>query len=301
MGAFIRLYLQRAGRRLAPIYLAGESYGGFRAALLSRRLQADSGISVSGTILVSPALEMSLLRGDDFEPLRWALGLPSMAAVNLAPAGGDGPGVPSRKGSPMPSGSRMATYLQALAGGLVSGAEASSQGRGPPRPGCPLPLVERRYARIPTGLFIKEFARGEGASSAAMTASISAPDPKPGSESASGPDPVLAPVGAALTSAFVQYVREELGYRTDVTYRVLNEEVNRKWDYGTSPTRQGFAGALEDLQEARSVNPTDARPRRARLHGSRHALSRVALPDQPAAAARAEPSLSGSRPTRAGT
>jgi carboxypeptidase C (cathepsin A) len=253
MGAFIRLYLQRAGRRLAPIYLAGESYGGFRAALLSRRLQADSGISVSGAILVSPALEMSLLRGDDFEPLRWALGLPSMAAVNLARQGVTGRGALEER---LGEAERfaMTTYLQALAGGLVSGSETSAKDVAR-LIGLPLALVERRYARIPTGLFIKEFARSEGRVLSRYDGLISAPDPKPGSEWSSGPDPVLAPVGAALTSTFVQYVREELGYRTDVTYRVLNEEVNRRWDYGTSPTRQGYAGALDDLQEARSVNP----------------------------------------------
>jgi carboxypeptidase C (cathepsin A) len=28
-----------------------------------------------------------------------------------------------------------------------------------------------------------------------------------------------------------------------------------RWDFGTSPNRQGFAGALEDLQSARAHNP----------------------------------------------
>src|SRR6185369_17333605 len=33
LSAFIRLYLQKEGRRLSPVYLVGESYGGFRVAL----------------------------------------------------------------------------------------------------------------------------------------------------------------------------------------------------------------------------------------------------------------------------
>jgi carboxypeptidase C (cathepsin A) len=56
------------------------------------------------------------------------------------------------------------------------------------------------------------------------------------------------------TSAFVQYAQDELGYKTESTYRLLNREVRPKWDFGTSPTRQGYAGVLDDLQDARATN-----------------------------------------------
>ena len=49
---FVSLYLARNGRELAPVYLAGESYGGFRAALLSDRLLAK-GAQVKGAIMIS--------------------------------------------------------------------------------------------------------------------------------------------------------------------------------------------------------------------------------------------------------
>ena len=253
MSAFVRLYLQRAGRRLSPVYLAGESYGGFRAALLTRRLQSDGGVAVSGAILISPALEMSLLRGDDFEPLRWALGLPSMAAVNLERQGVSGSKALKERLADVERYA-LGPYISALAGGLVSGSAATSAEIAR-LTGLPLPLVERRFGRISASVFMKEFDRAKGRVLSRYDGLIGAPDPNPASEQPSGPDAVLDPVGAALTSAFVQYVREELGYRTDVTYRILNEEVNRKWDYGSSPTRQGFAGALDDLQAARAVNP----------------------------------------------
>src|SRR5690606_22514951 len=83
MGAFIRLYLNQAGRTGSPIYLVGESYGGFRAALLARTLQEDAGISPSGIVLVSPALDFSYVYGDENNPLHWALSLPAMAAAKL--------------------------------------------------------------------------------------------------------------------------------------------------------------------------------------------------------------------------
>ena len=37
---------------------------------------------------------------------------------------------------------------------------------------------------------------------------------------------------------------------------MLNSEVNRRWDYGTSPTRQGYAGSIGELQEARALDPS---------------------------------------------
>ena len=58
-----------------------------------------------------------------------------------------------------------------------------------------------------------------------------------------------------LTSAFVDYVRDELNFRTDISYRLLNGEVSRNWDFGTSSTRQGYAGVMDDLQQARVLNP----------------------------------------------
>ena len=84
---FIRLYLTDAGRLASPVFLAGESYGGFRVATITRALQKTSGISPSGLVLISPALEFALLNGEDYDPLPWALGLPSLAAVNLESKG----------------------------------------------------------------------------------------------------------------------------------------------------------------------------------------------------------------------
>lgn len=253
MGAFIRLYLQTSGRRLSPVFLAGESYGGFRAALLANRLQGDSGVAVSGAILISPALEFSLIQGDDFEPLHWALQLPSMAAVNL-----DRQGVTGRTmlADRLKEAETFAIdrYLPALAGGLESGGRRVSADVAR-LTGLSPDFVERRFGRVSTNAFIKEFDRADRRVLSRYDGLISGPDPAPEATSLSGPDPVLDRAGPALTSAFVHYVREELGFRTDVTYRVLNEDINRKWDFGTTPTRQGFAGVLSDLQQARAGNP----------------------------------------------
>src|SRR5438445_6833113 len=159
IGAFIRLYLAQNGRTGSPLFLAGESYGGFRAALLARTLQEDIGISPNGIVLISPALEFMLVQPDEFEPLHWALELPSLAAVRLRAEGISGDAL--REKLAEVERYALGDYLTALASGLEQGGRLASK-RVADITGLPLDLVQRNSARIPTGLFAREFARANG-------------------------------------------------------------------------------------------------------------------------------------------
>ena len=121
--------------------------------------------------------------------------------------------------------------------------------------GLPLDLVERQNARIAPYLFIKEFDRAHGQVLSRYDGSVSGPDPNPESSSPNGPDPVLDSTAPLWTSAFVAYAQDELNFKTDASYRLLNREVRNKWDFGTSPTHQGYAGVLDEIEEARALNP----------------------------------------------
>lgn len=252
MGAFIRLYLQNANRTASPVYLAGESYGGFRAALLAKTLQEDVGISPSGIVLISPALDFSFIYGDDNKPLKWALTLPSMAAVNLESKGVHGNQLKDELGKV--EHYALSDYLVALASGLKQGGAATSK-KVAEFTGLPLDLVERHFARIPVRVFAKAFDRASGRVASLYDANLTAPDIAPETDRLVTPDPVLDRSIPVITSAFVHYIRDELHYRTDMSYRLLNTRVNKAWDYGTSSSRQGYADVMDDLQEARALNP----------------------------------------------
>ena len=249
---FIRLYLTDAARLASPVFLTGESYGGFRVATITRALQKTGGISPSGLILVSPALEFALLSGEDYDPLPWALGLPSFAAVNLESRGITGREVLAEA---LREAERYALtdYLVALASGAVEGSERASDTVAR-LTGLSPEIVRRHFARIPPSVFIKEFDRAGGQVLSRYDGSVGGPDPNPASAWPHGPDPVLDATVPLWTGAFVQYAQEELGYKTDMTYRLLNREVRGKWDFGTRPTRQGYAGVLGDIQDARAAN-----------------------------------------------
>jgi carboxypeptidase C (cathepsin A) len=252
MGAFIRLYLAQTGRLRSPVFLAGESYGGFRAALLARTLQRDAGISPKGIVLISPALEFMLVRPDEFDLLHLALELPSLAAVRLQREGVTGPALQKR----LVDVERFALgdYLVSLTSGLEPGGRLASE-RVAEFTGLPLDLVRRAFARISTSLFAKEFARSRQNVLSFYDGTIETPDTAPNKAQSAGGDAILDRSVPALTSAFVGYLHDELNYNTDMSYRLLNGEVSRHWDYGTSPSRQGYAGAMDDLQRARVLNP----------------------------------------------
>ena len=78
VGEFIRLYVVRNNRQLSPLFLAGESYGTFRAAGLAGYL-IDRGIAFNGVMLMSTTLNLETIwsRSDD---LVYALEFPTYAA-----------------------------------------------------------------------------------------------------------------------------------------------------------------------------------------------------------------------------
>jgi carboxypeptidase C (cathepsin A) len=253
MAAFIRLYLARAGRAASPVFLVGESYGGFRAAALTRVLPEEAGVAPSGAVLISPALELSLLRGEDYELLPWATALPSMAAVHLERQGTPEGEFTSR----LVEVERFALtdYLVALAAG-PAGITPAIEAALIRATGLPAEVVARSRGRISVSRFIKEYDHAGGRVLSRYDGTADGPDPDPRSPRASGPDPVLDRAVPVWTSAFISYVREELGYRTDLTYHLLNRDIRGRWDYGTTPNRQGYAGALDDLRAGRVLNPS---------------------------------------------
>ena len=65
-------WLSEHGRWGSPVFIAGESYGGYRVGRLARKLQEAAGIGLNGAILISPALEITGLTPTDYDVLRLA-------------------------------------------------------------------------------------------------------------------------------------------------------------------------------------------------------------------------------------
>ena len=257
LAAFIRLWLSRNERWTSPKFLVGESYGGFRVAALADLLAERHGIQVNGAVLISPVLEFSLHDGDDYTLLPWVLRVPSFAAVahrhgkgSLAAAGrGDLRSVLAEV-----EGFSLAELLPGLARGdaLAAPAAGALYRRLAAMVGLPPEVVRRHAGRIPRGIFAKELLRADRRVVSLYDGSLTAIDPDPAGSSARG-DGRLTRVTASLAAAINDYLRRDLGYETDRSYRVLNREVSRRWEWGDG---QGFIGAADELKAVLSREPT---------------------------------------------
>ena len=78
VGEFMRMYVTRNNRQLSPLFIAGESYGTFRAAGLAGYL-IDRGMAFNGIVLIGTTLNLETIwsRSDD---LVYQLQLPTHAA-----------------------------------------------------------------------------------------------------------------------------------------------------------------------------------------------------------------------------
>ena len=245
LGAVIRLWLTRHQRWSSPVYLVGESYGGFRAATLAQELPHDVGVTVNGLVLISPALDLSALHQDERDLLAAGFFLPSYAAVAAVAD-------PARRGLDRATVERFALsdYLVGLAGL-----------KGDPPPGDPfiakiaeiigLPedIVRRHRGRVPRHVFAREIQRSEGEVVSLYDGAIARPA-RPDEGREGGPDPLLQPAVAAYGAAFNAYVADALGYHTDLPYRVLPHDVSRQWNWRGERHAEGLGLAMSSLGTA---------------------------------------------------
>ena len=78
---FIRLYLVKSQRMASPKFVAGESYGTTRAALLSEHLLDRQGIALNGVILISTVLSFQTISPSEANELPYQLYMPTYTAA----------------------------------------------------------------------------------------------------------------------------------------------------------------------------------------------------------------------------
>jgi carboxypeptidase C (cathepsin A) len=122
--------------------------------------------------------------------------------------------------------------------------------------GLPADIVARAQGRISVGTFTRELLRDQRKVVGAYDATITATDPFPDREEFAGPDPTLAGIGPAYTTAINRQLRSEIGLETDREYVLLSHEVNEQW---RNDAPQHFftppVGATDDFRYGMALNP----------------------------------------------
>jgi carboxypeptidase C (cathepsin A) len=248
VGEFIRMYITRNERWGSPLFIAGESYGTFRAAGLAGDL-LDDGIAVNGIVLISTVLDMGVLRDGSFD-YGEVFRLPTMTAdawyhkklpADLQKkdlksvlkeaehwATNDYMAILNRGSDLSPKDRKQAIAKLARYTGLE------------PR------YIEECDLRV--SAFTRELLRREKLVIGSYDGRLTAPAPLGRNQ---GPyfDPSGTLVRPPFTAAFQQYIRGELGYKTDMEYNVL---VGLRWDW---EAQNSYAQTAENLQSAFYKNP----------------------------------------------
>ena len=257
---FMSRWLSGHGRWGSSVFIAGESYGGYRVGRLVRMLQETAGIGLSGAVLISPALELESLSPTDYDVLGWVDLLPTMAivAVHHRRSRAFAAGTPREEVLPVAEEFATGEYATLLTRGASMGAVERDRilGRLADLIGLPTDLVARAEGRITIDMFTRELLRDERRVLGLYDATITTTDPFPDREAFAGPDPTLAGIAPAYTTAINRQLRSAIGVQTDREYLVLSYEVNELW---RNDAPQHFftppVGATDDLRYGMSLNP----------------------------------------------
>jgi carboxypeptidase C (cathepsin A) len=257
---FIGRWLSGHGRWGSPVFIAGESYGGYRVGRLVRMLQESAGVGLSGAVLISPALEFTDLSPTDYDVLGWVDLVPTMAltAVHHRRSRAFAADIPPDEVLQAAEAFATSDYATLLTRGASMPQVDRDRilGRLADLVGLPTDLVARAEGRITIARFVRELLRDERKVLGLYDATITTTDPFPDREAFAGPDATLSGISPAYTTAINRQLRSEIGVQTDREYVLLSYEVNELW---RNDAPQHFflppVGATDDFRYGMSLNP----------------------------------------------
>jgi carboxypeptidase C (cathepsin A) len=252
---FIRLYISRNERWPSPLFILGESYGTTRAAGIAGYL-ADRGISFNGITLLSSVLNFETLEETNTNDQPYIFLIPSFTMIaayhqKLAPDLAQDLNHARQESEQWAFGE----YAQALAkGDALSVQEREKITEQLARyTGLTKEVVDEANLRINVRKFTHYLLIDQKLRVGRLDGRYTGPDP-----SGLLDTPFYDPTGSAtqppFTSVFNNYVRTELGYKTDMPYYVRAQDIGfDKWDWGSAI--QGFPDTASAMRQAIVKNP----------------------------------------------
>lgn len=259
---FIVQFLAKYGRWNSPKYLFGESYGTTRSAVLSNILETERDVDFNGIILLSQILNFDLSAdAPEFNPgvdLPYELALPTYAASAWYHHK-----LPETHADLKPfldevEHFALGDYAQALSAGSTLSAEQrqATAEKLHQYTGLPVDYIQKADLRINGGEFEKMLQDSANMTTGRLDTRFSGPTLDPLSKEAEY-DPQSAAISSAYVSAFNDYVRKDLKYGENKSYKPEANVGN--WDLQHQPPGVPFpiplANVMTDLSVAMKYNP----------------------------------------------
>jgi len=254
VGEFIRLYLTRYERWTSPLFLAGESYGTTRASALSGYL-IDRGIAFNGIMLISTIMNFETTNFAPGNDIPYVLFLPSYAATAWyhKKLSSDLQAKPVAEVATEAESWASNEYTLALEkGDKLSGQERQDAISKLSRlTGLSPQFLDNANLRVSLNLFRKELLRADKRSIGRLDARFKGYDTNLASDSPDY-DPSEAAIRPPYTSTFNNYVRSDLGYKSDLEYYILGGGITSPWNWGTN---NNYVDTSVALRNALARNP----------------------------------------------
>jgi len=254
-GEFIRLYITRYERWNSPLFLFGESYGTTRSAGVAGYL-ADHGVSFNGITLLSMVLDFETLITNKTNDLAYPMLLPSFTMIagyhHKLP-----PDLQQDMNKAREESMRWAAgeYTQALAKGDALSTEERQKviDQLARFTGLDKQIIDQANLRVNVQKFTHYLLIDQKLRVGRLDGRFTGPDPE-GLLDTRFYDPTGAQTMPPFTSVFNNYVRTELGYKTDMPYYVFAQQAGfEQWDWGKGI--EGFPDTASALREAIVKNP----------------------------------------------
>jgi carboxypeptidase C (cathepsin A) len=241
VGDFIRRWITDNDRWGSPKYVLGESYGGIRVAGLSQHLQSRYGMSLNGVVLLSSLLDFSTLMSAQGNDLAYQVFLPSLTGT--AHFHGK---IKGDRDALVAESTRFAfdEYAAALLAGntLDAGRKADVAKKLESLTGIEASIWVTRNLRLAPTVFRAELLRKEGKVIGRFDARVAWDTTDPAASHA-GYDPSYSLAYGAFSTAMLDYMGRELGYKEDQPYEVLTGKV-QPWRWDTSNSVVNLSGRL---------------------------------------------------------
>lgn len=253
-GEFIRMFLGRHERWSSPIFLVGESYGTTRVAGLSNHL-FEKGVGLSGVALVSMVTNFQTIRFAENNDVPLVMIFPSYTATawyhkKLAPDLQSKPLTDVLRESERFAANEFGPALLRI-DRLSETEKQRLLDRFSTLTGLSKQFVENHNFRVELGEFNKELLRDRRRTTGRLDSRFTGFDKDSGAD---GPefDPSMTAIRPPYTSTFNDYVRRDLGYKSDLEYYILGGGITSPWNWNT-PT--GWADTTQSLSSAMRKNP----------------------------------------------
>ena len=258
---FIRRFLTKYDRWNSPKYLFGESYGTPRSAVLSADLQ---NVDLNGIVLLSAILSFDNSvdgpKGNPGVDQAYAVGLPTYAATAYYHHK-----LPQQPAALEPFLKEVEAFAigeyetALLQGSALPDAEKNAVAEKLHHyTGLPVAYLLKSNLRVPGGAFSKTLQDPDGLTTGRLDSRFSGPDLDPLSEEAEY-DPQSNAISAAYTTAINSYLRTELKYGRDWTYKPgAYGDGNFQWDMkhmGPAGFTEGGTNVMPDLAYTMKSNP----------------------------------------------